>query len=114
MFEKGYTFESEKFIADSFKKVFKSILQAGELRRNRISKQEQISNKVNIVSRVFSQQGYVEKSVFSKEINQEQSHKLQKDNIVRFKNPNQLDKVKRILGEKKKQKSSWIRRLVSW
>ena len=50
----------------------------------------------------------------SKEINQKQPHKLQKDNVVPFKKPNQLDKVKRILGEKKKQKSSWIRRLVSW
>ena len=52
--------------------------------------------------------------MMSKDINQKQPHKSQKDNVVPFKNPNQLDKVKRILGEKKKQKSSWIRRLVSW
>ena len=114
LFEKGYAFESEDFIASSFKKVFRSILQAGRLRRERISKQEQISNKVNTVSGVSSQQGYVEKSVLSKEINQEQPYKLQKGNIVPFENPNQLDKVKQLLGRKKKQKSSWIRRLVSW
>ena len=102
MFEKGYAFESEDFIASSFKKVFRSILQAGRLRKERISKEEQISNKVNKVSRVSSKQGYIEEN------------KLQKDNIVPFENPNQLDKVKRLLGRKKKQKSSWIRRLVSW
>ena len=114
LFEKGYAFESEDFIASSFKKVFRSILQAGRLRRERISKQEQISNKVSTVSRVSSQQGYVEKNMLPKEINQEQIYKLQKDNIVPFENPNQLDKVKRLLVRKKKQKSSWIRRLVSW
>ena len=42
MFEKGYTFESEDFIANSFKKVFRSILQAGRLRRERISKEQWI------------------------------------------------------------------------
>ena len=47
LFEKGYTFESEDFIASSFKKVFRSILQAGRLRRERISKEQQISNNVS-------------------------------------------------------------------
>ena len=114
LFEKGYTFESEDFIASSFKKVFRSILQAGRLRRERISKEQLISNNVSKVFRVSSNQGHVNENMLSKEINQKQPHKLQKDNIVPFKNPNQLDKVKRLLGEKKKQKSSWIRRLVSW
>ena len=114
LFEKGYTFESEDFIANSFKKVFRSILQAGRLRRERISKEQLISNNVSKGFRVSSNQGHVNENMQSKEINQKQTHKLQKDNVVPFKNPNQLDKVKRILGEKKKQKSSWIRRLVSW
>ena len=114
LFEKGYTFESEDFIANSFKKVFRSILQAGRLRRERISKEQLISNNVSKGFRVSSNQGHVDENMQSQEINQKQPHKLQKDNVVPFKNPNQLDKVKRILGEKKKQKSSWIRRLVSW
>ena len=114
LFENGYTFESGDFIANSFKKVFRSILQAGRLRRERIIMEGQNSSKVSIASREFSNQGYVEKNVLSKEINQKQSHKLQKNNIVPFKNPNQLDKVKRLLGGKKKQKGSWLRRLVSW
>ena len=114
LFENGYTFESEDFIASSFKKVFRSILQAGRLRRERITMEGQSSNKLSKVSRVSSKQGYVEESMFSKEINQKQPNKVQKDNIVPFENPYQLDKVKRLLGGKKKQKSSWIRRLVSW
>ena len=114
LFEKGYTFESKDFIASSFKKVFRSILQAGRLRRERITMEGQSSNKLSKVSRVSSKQGYVEENMVSKEINQKQPHKVQKDNIVPFENPYQLDKVKRLLGGKKKQKSSWIRRLVSW
>ena len=47
LFEKGYTFESEDFIASSFKKVFRSILQAGRLRRERISKEQLIPNNVS-------------------------------------------------------------------
>ena len=74
----------------------------------------QSSNELSKVSRVSSKQGYVEENMVSKEINQKQPHKVQKDNIVPFENPYQLDKVKRLLGGKKKQKSSWIRRLVSW
>ena len=114
LFEKGYTFESEGFIGNSFKKVFRSILQAGRLRRERVSEKQWISDKVSRVSRISSNQGYAQGDMPSKEVNQKQSHYLQKDNIVAFKNPNQLDKVKRLIGEKKKQKSSWIRRLVSW
>ncbi len=119
LFEKGYTFESKEFLASSFKKVFRSILQAGRLRRERISK-EQLSNKKLIPDNVSrkvrgsSNQHYVDENKKSQETNQKQPHRLQKDNLVLFKNPNQLGKVKRILGEKKKQKSSWIRRLVSW
>ena len=114
MFEKGYAFESEDFIANSFKKVFRSILQAGRLRRERIGKEEQISNNVSKGFRASNNQGHAEENVRSQQINQKQPHKLQKDNVVLFKNTNQLDKVKRILEEKKKQKQSWIRRLVSW
>ena len=114
LFEKGYTFESEGFIGNSFKKVFRSILQAGRLRRERVSEKQWISDKVSRVSRISSNQGYAQGDMPSKEVNQKQPHYLQKDNIVAFKNPNQLDKVKRLIGEKKKQKSSWIRRLVSW
>ena len=114
LFEKGYTFESEGFIGNSFKKVFRSILQAGRLRRERVSEKQWISDKVSRVSRISSNQGYAQGDMPSKEVNQMQPHYLQKDNIVAFKNPNQLDKVKRLIGEKKKQKSSWIRRLVSW
>ena len=114
LFEKGYTFESAGFIGNSFKKVFRSILQAGRLRRERVSEKQWISDKVSRVSRISSNQGYAQGDLPSKEVNQKQPHYLQKDNIVAFKNPNQLDKVKRLIGEKKKQKSSWIRRLVSW
>ena len=114
LFEKGYTFESAGFIGNSFKKVFRSILQAGRLRRERVSEKQWISDKVSRVSRISSNQGYAQGDMPSKEVNQKQPHYLQKDNIVAFKNPNQLDKVKRLIGEKKKQKSSWIRRLVSW
>ena len=113
LFENGYTFESEEFIASSFKKVFRSILQAGRIRRERIGKEEQNFNKGK-VSRVPSKQGQVEENMFSKEINQKQSHKVHKDNIAPLENLNQFDKVKRLLEGKKKQKSSWIRRLVSW
>ena len=117
MFEKGYAFESEDFIASSFKKVFRSILQAGKFRIERIGEKEQISNNVSSDFRVSNNQDHVEENIRSQQSNQMQTHKLQKDNIVPFKNPNspnQLDKVKQILKEKKKQKSSWIRRLVSW
>ena len=121
MFEKGYAFETEDFIANSFKKGFRSILQAGRLRRERIGREEQISNNVSKgFFGVSNNQGHAEENVRSQQSNQKQLHKLQKDNTMPFKNPNQLenpnqlDKVKRLLGEKKKQKSSWIRRLVSW
>ena len=114
MFEKRYAFETEDFIANSFKKVFRSILQAGRLRRERIGREEQISNNVSKGFGVSNNQGHAEENVRSQQSNQKQLHKLQKDNIMPLKNPNQLDKVKRLLGEKKKQKSSWIRRLVSW
>ena len=114
LFEKGYTFEADDFIASSFKKVFRSILQAGRLRRERISKEQLIPNNV---SREFGEsrnQPHVNENMQSQETNQKQPSRLRKDNVVLFKNTNQLDKVKRILEEKKKQKNSWIRRLVSW
>ncbi len=114
LFEKGYTFESEGFVADSFKKVFRSILQAGRLRRERINKEQLIPNNVSQDARKSISKRHVDENKRSREINQKQPHMLRKDNVVPFKNTNQLDKVKRILGEKKKQKSSWIRRLVSW
>ncbi len=114
LFEKGYTFESEDFIANSFKKVFRSILQAGRLRRERISKEQLVPNSMNKSFRASSYQNHVKKNTVSKEITGKQPHEPQKNNVVPFKNHNQLDKVKRILGGKKKQKSSWIRRLVSW
>ena len=114
LFEKGYAFESEDFIANSFKKVFRSILQAGRLRKERISRERMGSNNVSKSFRVSDNQGHVGKKVLSKEISHEQPKKVQKDNVTAFKSPNQLDKVKRILEGKKKQKSSWIRRLVSW
>ena len=114
LFEKGYTFESQDFIANAFKKVFKSILQAGRLRRERISNEQNISNNVSQGFRVSNIQGHLNENIRLQETNQNQYHKLQNDNVVLFKNPNQLDKVKRILGEKKKHKRSWIRKLVSW
>ena len=114
LFEKGYTFESEDFVANSFKKVFRSILQAGRLRRERISKDQLVLNNVSREFRESGNQHLVDENIQSREINQKQSHRLQKDNVVLFKQANQLNKVQRILGEKKKQKSSWIRRLVSW
>ena len=112
--KKGYTFESENFIASSFKKVFRAILQAGRLRKERIIEKQQICNKVSNGISVSSNQDYLDEKMLPKEINQKHTNKIQKDNVVLFKNSNQLDKVKRILGEKKKQKTSWIRRLVSW
>ena len=84
------------------------------MRRERISEKQLISNNV---SREYGKSGekrHVDENMQSQEINQKQPHRLQKDNVVLFKNTNQLDKVKRILEEKKKQKQSWIRRLVSW
>ena len=114
LFEKGYTFESKDFIANSFKKVFRAILQAGRLRRERKSKEQWIPNNINKGSCASNNQDHVNRNLMAKDINRKQPHKSQKDNVVPFKNHNQLDKVKRILGEKKKQKSSWIRRLVSW
>ena len=114
LFEKGYTFESQDLIASAFKKVFKSILQAGKLRRERISKEQSKFNNVNQDFRVSNNQGHLDGNIRSQETNQNQSHKLQNDNVVTFKSPNELDKVKRILREKKTRKRSWIRRLVSW
>ena len=114
LFEKGYTFESKDFVASSFKKVFRSILQAGRLRKERISEKQLISNNLSREFGISSEKHHVGENMQSQEINQKQPHRLQKDNAVLFKNTNQLDKVKRILGEKKKQKHSWIRRLVSW
>ena len=114
LFEKGYTFESQDLIASAFKKVFKSILQAGRLRRERISKKQSLSNNVSQGFRVTNNQGHLDANVRSRETNQNQPHKLQNGNVVPFESPNQLDKVKRLLGEKKKHKRSWIRRLVSW
>ena len=114
LFEKGYTFESQDLIASAFKKVFKSILQAGKLRRERISKEQSKFNNVNQDFRVSNNQGHLDGNIRSQETNQNQSHKLQNDNVVTFKSPNELDKVKRILEEKKTRKRSWIRRLVSW
>ena len=114
LFEKGYTFESEDFIASSYKKVFRSILQAGKLRRERISKEQLIPNNVSRELRESSKQRHVDENIQSPEIHQEQSHNLQNDNVVLFKQPNQLDKVQRILEKKKKQKNSWIRRFVLW
>ena len=115
LFEKGYTFESKDFIARSFKKVFRSILHAGSMRKERLSKEAWIPNNVRQTFRVPGNQGHVDKNMRPQQINQKQAHKLQKDNVVPFETPNkQLDKVKRMLREKKKQKSSWIRRLVSW
>ena len=114
LFEKGYTFESQDLIASAFKKVFKSILQAGRLRRERISKKQSLSNNVSQGFRVTNNQGHLDANVRSRETNQNQPHKLQNGKVVPFESPNQLDKVKRLLGEKKKHKRSWIRRLVSW
>ena len=114
LFEKGYTFESEDSIADSFKKVFRAILQAGRLRRERKSKDQWIPNNLNKGFSASNNQDHVNTKTMVKDIIQKQPHKSQKDNVVLLKNHNQLDKVKRILGEKKKQKVSWIRRLVSW
>ena len=114
LFEKGYTFESQDLIASAFKKVFKSILQAGKLRRERISKEQSKFNNVNQDFRVSNNQGHLDGNIRSQETNQNQSHKLQNDNVVTLKSPNELDKVKRILREKKTRKRSWIRRLVSW
>ena len=114
LFEKGYTFESQDLIASAFKKVFKSILQAGKLRRERISKEQSKFNNVNQDFRVSNNQGHLDGNIRSQETNQNQSHKLQNDNVVTLKSPNELDKVKRILEEKKTRKRSWIRRLVSW
>ena len=114
MFEKGYTFESEDFIANSFKKVFRAILQAGRLRRERKSKEQWVPNSINKAFSASNNQDHLNKKMMAKDINRKQPHKSQKDNVVPFKSHNQLDKLKRILGEKKKQKSSWIRRLVSW
>ena len=114
LFEKGYTFESEAYIASSFEKVFRSILQAGRHRRERISNDRLMSNNVNKKFSKSSNQSHLDKNIQSQGINRKQPHRLQKDNVVLFKNSNQLEKVKRILEEKKKQKSSWIRRLVSW
>ena len=114
LFEKGYTFESKDFIANSFRKVFRSILQAGRHRKERISKEQLISNNVGLEFRESNDRDLVDKNMQSQKINQKLPHRSQTNNVVLFKNANQLDKVKRILGEKKKQKSSWIRRLVSW
>ena len=114
LFEKGYTFESEDFVASSFKKVFRSILQAGRLRKERISEKQLISNNVSQELRESSKQRHVNENMQSREINQEQPHNLPNDNVVPFKQPNQLDKVQRILEKKKKQKNSWIRRFVLW
>ena len=114
LFEKGYTFESEDFIASSFRKVFRSILQAGRHRKERISKEQLVSNNVGREFKESNDRDHAYKNMPSQKINQKQPHSSQTNNVVLFKNTNQLDKVKRILGEKKKQKSSWIRRLVSW
>ena len=114
LFEKGFTFESEDFIASSFKKVFRSILQAGRLRSERIFKEQLISNNVSQSFKVISNQSHVKENLQTQEINQKNSNKLQKDNVMLFKSPYQIDKVRQILGKKKKQKRSWIRRLVSW
>ena len=114
LFEKGYTFESEDFVANSFKKVFRSILQAGRLRRERVSKDQLVLNNVSREFRESGSQHHVDENMQARKINQKQSHRLQKDNVVLFKQANQLNKVQHILREKKKQKSSWIRRLVSW
>ena len=64
--------------------------------------------------RESSKQRHVNENMQSREINQEQPHNLPNDNVVPFKQPNQLDKVQRILEKKKKQKNSWIRRFVLW
>ena len=118
LFEKGYTFESDDFIATSFKKVFRSILQAGRLSKERINKEQYVSTNVSQVFKVSSNRIHINGEKGRQEINQNQPDKLQKDNVVLFKNSNkntnQHDKVKRILAEKKKHKSSWLRRLVSW
>ena len=114
LFEKGFTFESQDFMANAFKKVFRSILQAGRMRKERISRDQSISNNVSQDFRVSNDRGHTNENIRSQETNQNQPTKLQNSNVVPFKSPNQLDKVKQILGEKKKHKSSWIRRLVSW
>ena len=79
-----------------------------------LSKEQLIPKNVSREFGESSNQPHLNENMQSQEINQKQPHRLQKDNAVLFKNTNQLDKVKRILGEKKKQKHSWIRRLVSW
>ncbi len=113
LFEKGYAFESGDCTSKAFKKVFESILQAGRLKK--LKYRENINanpitegHRANHKTTVFG-----EKRIPAR-INGRGVPTSQKDNVVRMKKFDELNKVKRILSDEKNQKVSWFRRLVSW
>ena len=114
LFEKGYAFESGKKTKASFIKTFNAILQAGQLKK---SKNNELSNynsaeaaNVKIDNGKNGMNGVGEK-ISEIETYKTIRSKSYKNNLTA---EQKILKVKKILNQNKKDKSSWFRRLVSW
>jgi hypothetical protein len=114
LFEKGYAFESGKKTKASFIKTFNAILQAGQLKK---SKNSELSNHNSAeVANVKFDNGKngmngVGEKLSEVEIYKTIRSKSDKNNLTA---EQKILKVKKILNQNKKDKSSWFRRLVSW
>ena len=115
LFEKGYAFESGKKTKASFIKTFNAILQAGQLKKSKTSEfgrhhsQAGLKN-LKIGNDIIGINGGIEKRSETETYKNIRS-KSYKNNST---SEQKILKVKKILNQNKKEKSSWFRRLVSW
>ena len=109
LFEKGYAFETNDVTATAYKKVFESILQAGRLKKGKY-----VESCARQDPRLSSSKLDINERKQARKVNHKTTiHDTNNVGSV-WKDSHQVDKVKKILKLKKKEKSSWLRRLVSW
>ncbi|MAC67284.1 MAG: hypothetical protein CMK54_04675 [Proteobacteria bacterium] len=114
LFEKGYAFESGKKTKASFIKTFNAILQAGQLKK---SKNSELSNYNSAeVANVKFDNGKNGMNGVGERLSEIETYKTIRSKSYKNKltAEQKILKVKKILNQNKKDKSSWFRRLVSW
>ena len=114
LFEKGYAFESGKKTKASFIKTFNAILQAGQLKK---SKNSELSNYNSAeVANVKFDNGKNGMNGVGEKLSEIELCKTIRSKSYKNKltDEQKILKVKKILNQNKKNKSSWFRRLVSW
>ena len=114
LFEKGYAFESGKKTKASFIKTFNAILQAGQLKK---SKNSELSNYNSAeVANVKFDNGKNGMNGVGEKLSEIELCKTIRSKSYKNKltDEQKILKVKKILNQNKKDKSSWFRRLVSW